>query len=254
MNKRRGFTLIEVMVALSILMVVILALLGNYYSYYDSVKQAMYKNVGQNLAELLLEDTRNLSVTILDSLVKGGQYPTEILWDKYIHSTSHEGCYEVTTGTPASDIPDGIPFPVDQYDDDDSENTPYDAKYDSGEVDATYRLQKVSSVFGIENSPDIICDSLNNLPGNVVITPVYYSDEGTFDYTVLLNKTTYPYYTRQIVIRDLTPDLLQITQKIYEIEVTVYWTVGGSIDPSTGEIVGGTKKSVTLKGEKSFRQ
>jgi len=106
----------------------------------------------------------------------------------------------------------------------------------------------------VEESSDISEDLLKDLPSNVVITPVYYSDEETFDYTILLNKTTYPYYMRQIVIKDLTPNLAQTTQKIYEIEVTVYWTAGGSIDPSTGEIVGGTTKSVTLKGEKSFRQ
>ena len=234
------------MVALAILMIVIFALLGNFYSYYSSVKQTMYKNVGQNLAELLLEDTRNLGVSILDSLVEGGQYPTEILWDKYIHSTSYEGCYEVPTGTPDSDIPDGIPFPQDTNSDPDI--------YDSGIVDASYRLEGVNAVFGVEESSDISEDLLKDLPSNVVITPVYYSDEETFDYTILLNKTTYPYYMRQIVIKDLTPNLAQTTQKIYEIEVTVYWTAGGSIDPSTGEIVGGTTKSVTLKGEKSFRQ
>jgi len=72
LKKRKAFTLIEVMVALAILMIVIFALLGNFYSYYSSVKQTMYKNVGQNLAELLLEDTRNLGVSILDSLVEGG--------------------------------------------------------------------------------------------------------------------------------------------------------------------------------------
>ena len=234
------------MVALAILMIVIFALLGNFYSYYSSVKQTMYKNVGQNLAELLLEDTRNLGVSILDSLVKGGQYPTDILWEKYIHSTSHEGCYEVTEGTPDSDIPDGIPFPQDTNSDPDI--------YDSGIVDASYRIERVNAVFGVEGSPDISEDLLKDLPSNVVITPVYYSVGGTFDYTILLNKTTYPYYRRQIVIRDLAPDLDQTAQKIYEIEVTVFWTAGGSIDPSTGEIVGGTTKSVTLKGEKSFRQ
>jgi len=106
----------------------------------------------------------------------------------------------------------------------------------------------------VEESSDISEDLLKDLPSNVVITPVYYRVGGTFEYTILLNKTTYPYYRRQIVIRDLAPDLDQTAQKIYEIEVTIFWTAGGSIDPSTGEIVGGTTKSVTLKGEKSFRQ
>mgnify|MGYP003588876179 CR=1 FL=1 len=258
------------MVALSILMVVVLALISSYYSYYGNVKQTMYKNVGQNLAELLLEDTRNLSVSILDSLVKGDQYPpaTEVEggtytvysgWLRYKQSTTYPGCYEVATSSDQIDnaIPNGIPFPKDKYIEGaqkDENNTDYDAKYDSGKVDASYRLEKVATVLGLEESPTISPELLEGLPNNVVITPVYYSNENTFDYTILLNKETYPYYKRQIIITDLTPELTQISQKIYGIEVTIYWTEGGSVDSTTGQIVDGVEKSVTLRGEKSFRQ
>jgi len=231
MRKRRGFTLIEVIVALGIFLIVILALVVNYYSYYNSVKQMTYKAIGQNLAEVLLEDVQSLQVGILDSLVKGEQYLSEIAWQKYKHSDLHPGCYEVSE-TPDLDIPDAIPFPRDTNSD--------EAKYDSGEVDSSYRLQKVEAVFGVKESGTIDPDLLVGLPSNIVITPVYYSDEVTYDYTVVLNKETFPYYKRRIVIEDLTPEIEQPELKIYKIEVTISWNDG--------------QQSITVTGEKSYRQ
>jgi prepilin-type N-terminal cleavage/methylation domain-containing protein len=237
-KKRAGFTLIEVIVALGIFLIVILALVVNYYSYYNSVKQMTYKAIGQNLAEVLLEDVRSLQVGILDSLVKGEQYPSEIAWQKYKYSDSHPGCYEVSE-TPDLDIPDAIPFPPDQDHTVDPE-TGFEIKYDSGEIDSSYRLQKVEAIFGVKESGTINPALLVGLPNNIVITPVYYSDEDTYDYTVVLNKETFPYYKRRIVIEDLNSGIGQPELKIYKIEVTISWNDG--------------QQNITVTGEKSFRQ
>lgn len=246
-NGKKGFTLIEVMVALSVLFIVILALLGSYYSYYSTAKQTMYKNIGQNLAEAMLEETRNLSVSVLDSLVKGGSYPA--IWQKYVHSVIFPGCYEVTTGTPASDIEDGIPFPQD--------TNPRSDIYDSGIVNSSYRVQHITSVFGVSNSYRIPSNLLNNLPSTIIITPVHtfnlYTLTNNFDYTILYNKYVYPYYRRRIVIQDMTPSVSQVANKLYKFYITIYWNVGGSYNPSTGEVVGGETRSITIEGDKSFR-
>ncbi len=74
MQKRRGFTLIEVIVALGILMIVVLFFLGSYYSYYRNVQEERYKNIGENLAQLQLEDIQNLPVSILKILVANGKH------------------------------------------------------------------------------------------------------------------------------------------------------------------------------------
>lgn len=234
MQKRRGFTLIEVIVALGIFMIVLLALLSSYYSYYNSIKQMTYKAIGQNLAEVLLEDVRGLPVTILDSLIKGEQYPKEPpdgYWARYINSNTIPGCYEVSE-TPDPSIPDAVPFPTD--------TDPSNTRYDSGEVDSSYRLQKIESVFGVKESSTIPQGLLVGLPNNIVITPVYYSEGDTYDYTILLNKEIFPYYKRRIVIEDLTPDIDQPELKIYKIEVTISWN--------------NDQQSITVTGEKSFRQ
>jgi len=242
---RRGFTLIEVIAALGIFMIVILALVASYYSYYNSVKQMAYKAIGQNLAEVMLEDARSLQVDLLDSLVAGGKYPTDAMWETYVHSTSQAGCYEASM-TPDADIVDAIHYPLDTNSD--------PAIYDSGVIDSAYRLEKIETVFGVTDSGVINPDLLANMPNNIIITPVYDSVVSSYNYTILLNKETFPYYKRQVVITDLTPNITQSGGKLYKIEITISWTVGGKIDPDTGDIVGGTPKSITLTGEKSFRQ
>ena len=75
-KKRAGFTLIEVIVAMGIFMIVVLALLGSYYSYYRAVKDLRYKTIGENLAQLQLEDIQNLAVSIIDNIIDGTEgYP-----------------------------------------------------------------------------------------------------------------------------------------------------------------------------------
>jgi prepilin-type N-terminal cleavage/methylation domain-containing protein len=278
-KKRAGFTLIEVIVAMAILMVVILALVSSYYSYYNSVKQMTYRAIGQNLAEVMLEETRSLQVTILDSLVDykyikpstySGRYPTA--WDYYklsddkenlvvIDKTEWDAIPEYVGSTPNPEkIPDGIPYPLDKtvvtndpsdpaswYD---SDPTVYDSgEYPTYETDSSLRLEGIATVFGLKDTDfsapawQSIMNSVSykNLPSSIIVTPVYHNDGTTesYDYTILLNKETFPNYFRRIKITDLTPGV-GVSMKIFKIEVTIYWNVGG------------TEQSVTVTGEKSF--
>jgi len=235
---RRGFTLIEVIVALAITIIIVLALLGIYYSYYSYVKQLTYRSIGQNLAQYLLEEVRGLSVTtIKDHLVgkPGGFYPTS--WEKY-KDENEDGCYEVS-GSWGDGIEEAIPYPP---------NVSNDSNlYDSGEVPSSVRFERIESVFGVLDNHEIPEELLMGLPETVVITPVLHIDEETneesFDYTVLLNREIFPSYTRKVVIEDLTPNIEQDERKLYRIKVTVSWYVKG--------VKAG---SVTVEGEKSFRQ
>lgn len=263
LRQRKAFTLVEVMLALAIFLVVVLALMRNYYAYINFAQQNIYKNTAQNIAKMELEDTRNLSVTIVDSLLKGGQYPPATIveggnlpidsgWLRFKHSDTYVGCYEVASNFSeiSEDIPNGIPFPKDI--------DPSDTVYDSGIVDASYRIENIQEVFGIENSPSLNISmmedptSMSNLPNHTVIVPVYHSAVDFFDYTILLYNNSYPFYKRRIVITDITPFVTQVSQKVYNIKVEVYWTVGGHIDPSTSEIIGGETTSLTLEENKSF--
>lgn len=69
MGKRKAFTLIEVIIALGIFMIVLLALVDNYYSYYRNVQYQRFKTIGENLAQLQLEDIQNLPTSVLKIMV-----------------------------------------------------------------------------------------------------------------------------------------------------------------------------------------
>ncbi|MEA3313900.1 MAG: type II secretion system protein [Caldisericota bacterium] len=73
-NAKKGFSLIEVIIALAILMIVTFGLLTSYYSYYRNVADLRIQTTGQNLAQLQLEDIQNLASTVLVILVQGGEY------------------------------------------------------------------------------------------------------------------------------------------------------------------------------------
>jgi prepilin-type N-terminal cleavage/methylation domain-containing protein len=206
MRKRKGFTLIEVMVAMAIFLIVVLAFLGTYYGYYGSLKQLGYRAVGQNLAQVQLEDVRNLSVSVLGILVNGGEWPTTL------------------TYTAPNYPPD---------------TNPSSSVYDSGKIDGAYRIERIESILGTTGSPTL--PSLL-LPSSIVVSPVLETDPAGdyYDYTIVLQKETFPRYQREIVITDETPTISGDKNKLYVIKVTIFWTVSG------------VTKSVTVTSEKSI--
>jgi prepilin-type N-terminal cleavage/methylation domain-containing protein len=123
-KKRAGFTLIEVIVAMGIFFIVLIAFLVSYYSYYRNVQYERYKTIGENLAQLQLEDIQNLSVSVLRIIVgensaDGYGYYTDNYIDKnsilYIFNSGDppdliDGTFRIYSLTDDSDL-DTDPIP-----------------------------------------------------------------------------------------------------------------------------------------------
>jgi type II secretory pathway pseudopilin PulG len=183
-KKRAGFTLIEVIVAMAILMVVVIALLGSYVGYYRNVVYERYKTIGENLAQLQLEDLQNLSVSVLDIIV--GEKSTDGL-----------GYYPYQPG----DLDHN--YELDNYIDTRFSST----VFDSGMVDGTFRIYDLTSVSNLQTDPILGINIIHN--------------ESLSNYTLELYKM-FPSYKKQVVISDLTPGA-DSPKKIFKITVTVFW-------------------------------
>jgi prepilin-type N-terminal cleavage/methylation domain-containing protein len=222
-RKRAGFTLIEVIVAMGIFFIVLIAFLGSYYSYYRNVQYIRYKTIGENLAQLQLEDIQNLAGTVLHNLVKDkpDNDPTPIGWSTTYTIPNYPG--DTDPSPSVYDSGDGsVPHPL---------------------INASFRIEHLTNICGkIDGSLPSGSDKLI-LPGNIEVTPVLETDPDTgatyYDYTLTLNKETFPHYEKRIVITDETP-LLGDLYKIFNIKVTVYWDNSG------------VKKSITVTGEKAY--
>jgi prepilin-type N-terminal cleavage/methylation domain-containing protein len=68
---RRGFTLVEVVVAAAILLIVIVGLAGSFARSVAGFKKAQLLTMAQNLAEFQTEDLKNLAPSVLNELVRG---------------------------------------------------------------------------------------------------------------------------------------------------------------------------------------
>jgi prepilin-type N-terminal cleavage/methylation domain-containing protein len=182
-KKRAGFTLIEVIVAMGIFFIVLIAFLGSYYSYYRNVQFERYKTIGENLAQLQVEDIQNLAVSVIDSDI-----------------------IDSTTGYPPN-----YPSDID----------PAEHVYDSGIIDSKFVIEDLTSF----------------PPGEPLLPNSISLDKSAGILT--LEKWEFPMYEKKIVIIDRTPELSE-GKKIFNIKVIVYWDVGG------------TEKSITVAGEKSY--
>src|SRR5450830_849025 len=82
-NAAPGFTLIEVVIAMSILVVVVLAILSSYSFFYSSVTNLRLQSIGENLAQLQLEDVRNMGIGSFKVVLGtnwGGTAPKDNVW------------------------------------------------------------------------------------------------------------------------------------------------------------------------------
>lgn len=209
-----GFTLIEIVVAMAILMVVVLGMLSSYASYYGRVAQERLATTGQNLAQLQLEDALSLDKSVLYDLALGG---------------NNIDVNYVNTANSASPS-----YPLIS----DTNTSP--SVYDSDIVDGTFYITGIQAVYAPSMSPSVShqlpvgpSDVPNlDLPSGIVdLQPESYTDPSSgftrWDYTVILNKAVFPGYRRRVVITDTTPSIGQAANKLYKIEVTIFWTVMG---------------------------
>ncbi|HEX7608246.1 MAG TPA: prepilin-type N-terminal cleavage/methylation domain-containing protein [Candidatus Cryosericum sp.] len=196
-DHRSGFTVIEVVVALAIFSIVVFALVSSYYGYYGNVQAERYKTVGENLAQLQLEDLQGTSVGVLQQIVGEGE----------------TGGYGYYPDRPTNPSTPSIPNPMDNYGDVSSASS----VFDSGVVSGDFRIYKLTDL----GNPSL---SSASVPGIGVET---VSGSGTSTYNVVLYADIYPGYTKQIVITDKTPGVTALTNKLFKIAVTVYWHSNG---------------------------
>lgn len=212
-NAKKGFSLIEVIIALAILMIVVLGLIGSYYSYYRNMTDLRIQTIGQNLAQLQLEDIQNLAVSVLNIIV--GE---------------------------TDEFGPGLGIYLPNYPED---TDPDETIYDSG--DGTPGRLLIDGSFKIEHLTDICGETTGDLPDLLLPTSVGIEqvlDAGVFqDYILILHKEVFPNYKKRIVITDNTLGLTD-AQKIFTIEVTVYWGKDADGD-------GIPDKHITVTGEKN---
>lgn len=194
---RSGFTLIEVTVALAIFMIVILALISSYFGYNSRMRALRIATIGQNLAQLEMENLRSMSKSVLKALAAG--VSTDV---NYVN-------------TPSDAATDGFPVRLDQFASD-------DLLYDSGVNDGTFYIPNIRSINLHEPSSASDVPALT-LPEGIVTISV--ADHTTWlDYTVILHKGVFPGYQKRIVVRDIGTGG---SGQLFRLEVTVFWEVGG---------------------------
>lgn len=239
-NAKKGFSLIEVIIALAILMIVVLGLIGSYYSYYRNMTDLRIQTIGQNLGQLQLEDIQNLpSAIILNNLIGGESYPPN---------------YPAKlTATPPP--PFGNKY-YNDYGDADYSNVYDSIRYTSEDgyfpQDGLFEIERLSNIVLSEEtftssqitSSGEIPSGLTNLlllPDSIIVGSQDIGS-GVYRYVLTLNKEEYPNYGKRIVIIDETPTVEISAKKIFKIGVTVYWDIDGD---------GVFDKSITITGEKN---
>ena len=239
-KKRAGFTLIEVVVAMAILMVVILALVSSYYSYYRNVQLERYKTIGENLMQLQLEDIQNLPVSIVDSLIIGGadlpNYPSKPSNEPGVGSVYYFDYSSDPAPDPSLYFDYGTTDYINVYDSIrfDTNGTYYEL------VDGTYIIEKLAYFDSNPLSESNVSGINASLPSNIkLIPPGEDGNTSSSDYMIELYAETFPHYKKRIIIIDLTPDLTADAQKIFKVYVIVYWKTNGVL------------KSITLTGLKN---
>jgi len=274
-STRRGFTLIEVVVAMSILVVVVLALLSSYSFFYGSINALRLQSIGQNLAQLQLEDIRNTGMVGFEKLlgtewVNPSAAPSFSAWparlpDDYtdpnyppaelfnisdISGSSVWYWYSYGRATPSEPIAGPSNLPYGWYDASGNPISPSPqtvGPLPSAGVLASVRYNPsgvpIEYDSGIRD-PDFIIADLSSvpstllLPASISVSPTPSSSPTTYDLHV--ERWTFPYYKKRITVTDETPGVIDIKEKLYSVSVTVYWPANG------------VQKSYTVKQEVAF--
>jgi len=224
---RRGFTLIEVIAALGIFMIVLVAFLGSYYSYYRNVHHERYKTIGENLAQLQLEDIQNLSIGALRIIIGADSSSGKGYWPYDPENPNDTGGYFASINNYVDTVLDA----------------PDPSVFDSEKIGGTFRVYRLEKNAFLEE----LDDPNSNIPGIGVDKEMMIDENGNLvdsgKYILTLyDNTIFPNYKKRIYIEDLTPDVPSADQKLFYIKVTVFWEENK------------IEKSVTVEGYKSGLQ
>ena len=85
---------------MSILVVVVLALLSSYAFYYRSITNLRVQSIGENLAQLQLEDVRNMGIAAFQALL-GGTWNSDTTSPNWAWPTRFPANYDCPNYPPA---------------------------------------------------------------------------------------------------------------------------------------------------------
>ena len=246
MKKKRGFTLIEVIIALGIFVVAVIALLSSFTFYYKYVREQRFQVIGENLSQLLLEDVRNIGQPTLVKLLEDRyarfpegyycpNYPPPELFIYEGEGGPHNGIVWLSYTRPDITEPIGIgvlPDGSDNIPDWNDPNLPVDKTNElpTGEELEKLKENLASITYEYENGVYVpieyssgkrdstfILDNLTSVPQELITKPEEHLPssikikarevDGKTLYTLLLEKWTFPLYKKKIEIVNLTPEL-----------------------------------------------
>ena len=201
-SARRGFTLVEVVVASAILLILLISLMGSFASGVSGFRQAQLMTFAQNLAEFQAEDLKARAPSVLKSLCEG-KYG-DVLWN------------DVPPGVDPSytNYPSPSATSTDPSEAAAAANDAYPFEYDSGPRQTDYFILGVTDVVldrdtqydpvyhaGETTAPNIPTDPPLLLGSNISVEKYDQTDVAgptTYPYVIRLHKEAYPLFTKQI--------------------------------------------------------
>ena len=176
---------------MAILLVVVLALVSSYSFYYGRAVQLRAATIGQNLAQLDLEDIRSKAKSELYQLVQGESIGDVNYRQEQLGDPGYGECNV----------------------------------YDVSNVDGTFYIPKITEVLGYPPADwGSISSSIRLPPGVIDLAP---ASPSYVDYTMVLMKSVFPGYERRIVITERQPVPSKVDDAVFRIDVTVYWAFAG---------------------------
>lgn len=255
---RLGFTLIEVVVAVVILLIVSVAFLQFSITSYQWGTNLVVRSMAQNLAELTAEQIAGASVTQIQSMItnpslatpdfpaNGTTWPSDLNPSNISIVTPSAGTYSVTV--PGEFLVTGITyfFPATPSDEEDlpvspsgdisaldSASSGFTRKDGIGDLTATFR--SLSDTVAANYST-----YLYQATSNIVIMPIQNPSGVYVDSSLVLFRGQFPRFLRKISITRIDGgDLEELSLALYKYTVQVTWTFNG------------TKQLVAVSGERS---
>lgn len=258
--RRTGFTLIEVVVAVAILLIVSVAFLQFSITSYQWGTNLVVRSMAQNLAELTAEQIAGASVTQIQSMITPPWQATpdfpanETTWawlddlnlSQVSPVSSPSGTYSVTvpaeflvthitsffpTSSSESDLPVWPSGNISALND---ESSGFTTTVGTGDLTTTFPSLSAQGVV-----PNYSTNLYEATP-NIVVVPMQYSDRSSSDSSLVLFRGQFPRFLRKISITRIDGGLPgELSLALYKYTVQVTWTFNG------------TKQLVAVSGERS---